>query len=306
MWACLVVWRTDVPPHSGLSEAVSPHTSTRMLEGHCRSQYMWSPWLVPAARNGLIFLMMNKAKWQDQETVSTQSENPSWSPIKTPRFQTALIGARGKVSILMSVLWWMDWLAPKARNSALARFSQRWRFYIHVDIWETVWALVSLSSWSLRLRVHPDVETGTFGCDLHSRGIKNHTSGWLPPSNIVYMAKSSSPITDPWGTPVKSWWGAKRWRCHGTQNEHPGKFTASDVQARENGKKDVVDYSTKCKVKQNEKTEQMLGTFWMCPSQTTGSSVASENHIGSGQGGSWQEISNLLQNYSLNGLGWEW
>lgn len=33
----------------------------------------------------------------------------------------------------------------------------------------------------------------------------------MGPSNVVYMAKSSSPSTNPWGT--------KRWLCHDTLNE---------------------------------------------------------------------------------------
>lgn len=41
------------------------------------------------------------------------------------RFWSVLVGERDKVPMLMSMWWWMDWLAGKSRSSVLPRF--RWR-----------------------------------------------------------------------------------------------------------------------------------------------------------------------------------
>lgn len=41
------------------------------------------------------------------------------------RFWTALVEARDKVPILISMWWWTDWLAGKSRSSVLPRFTWR-------------------------------------------------------------------------------------------------------------------------------------------------------------------------------------
>lgn len=92
-------WRPGVLLHSVQSEAISPHS--------------------------LIFLILNKAKGHDWETETKLLEEVSSSTSKTPRFRTALVGTRGKRSVLMSMLWWMEMYDACVLNSTLIRIYKR-------------------------------------------------------------------------------------------------------------------------------------------------------------------------------------
>lgn len=63
-----------------------------------------------------------------------KSNQCEWNSSKQSQTTWKKVGARDKVSVLMSLLWWMDWLARKTRDPVLPRL--RWRRWscINADV----------------------------------------------------------------------------------------------------------------------------------------------------------------------------
>src|SRR4029434_6630265 len=93
-----------------------------------------SSWVTYWVRYGLILQMLYSTKRHDRETEAMWAVNVSWSSIMTQRFLAVLEGTRDKESILILMLWWMACLAGKTISSVLARFSEEWLSFTHVDI----------------------------------------------------------------------------------------------------------------------------------------------------------------------------
>lgn len=103
------------------------------------------------------------------------------------RFGTAAVGARDKVSILMSMLYLMDGLVGKTRSSVLAGLGWGWWSCIYADMSQRQFESLSKA------------QDSSGGNDRYS-WCHEHSSG---PNEVVYMANSSDPSTDPWGTTVE-------------------------------------------------------------------------------------------------------
>lgn len=125
-----------------------------------------STWVVCWVRNSLVFLVI-KAK-QLSLRLHEQKE--------------LII----KILILMSIMWWTDRLAGD--NQELNYSKDKLELVV---LYPCGCVHDSLRA-SLRLRVGPGEMTGTAGCHLQSRGMKNH-GRMLGLSKVVYMRKSSNP-----------------------------------------------------------------------------------------------------------------